>query len=256
MFTRKISTFVLIAFLLAACGNSAQPTVDPNAIMTVAFATVNAASTQTAMAQPTSTPTETPPPTQTPLPKALAFEPTVVLSATVSAPANCRFGPSTTYAGPGGLRTGKIVQVIGRDASNQWLLVRRDESGKKACWVFATNLSVQGDINTLAVAPVDLAITPNYPAPANIRAVRAGDQVQVSWDAVTVQPKDIYLDSSYFIEAWVCSGGQLVYTIFATKDTSIAIPDQAGCAEASHALLYTTTRDGYSAPASIPWPTP
>ena len=256
MSTRKIFTFTLIALLLSGCGSAAaNPTLDPNLIMTVALGTVNAASTQTAFAMPTSTATATLPPTETPTPKPPSFEPTVTFTATVTIPSNVRFGPSTLYAGPGGLRTGKLVEVIGRNAAGDWLLVR-ETGGKKSSWVYATNLTVQGNVASLAVAPVILPITPNYPPPANIKSARAGDQVQVSWDAVTIQLKDMYLESTYFVEAWVCSGGQIVYNIYAIKETSLVIPDQAGCAEASRANLYTTTKEGYSQPAAIPWPTP
>ena len=256
MSTRTILTFALIALLLSACGGApAQPTADPNLVMTVAFATVYASGTQTALAMPTNTPTETPVPTATFPPQPTAFVPTVILQATVTIPANVRFGPGTQYAGPGGLRSGKVVEVIGRNAAGDWLLIR-EVGGQKSSWVYASNLTVQGDIASLPIAPVVLPITPNYQPPTNIRAARAGDQVQVAWDAVTVQPKDTYLESTYFIEAWVCSGGQIVYNIYATKDTFITIPDQPGCAEASRGNLYTTTREGYSQPAAIPWPAP
>ena len=256
MSTRTILVFALTAALLSACGGGASaPTLDPNLVMTLAFATVNASGTQTALAIPTNTPTETPVPTPTFPPQPTAFVPSVVLSGTVTVGSNCRFGPSILYAGPGVIRYGKVLEIIGRDAIGQWLLVR-EPGGQKSCWVYAANLSVQGEIGSLLVAPVELVFNNEYQAPTNIKAARAGDQVQVSWDAVTVQIKDYYPDSSYFIEAWVCSGGQIVYNIYATKDAFVVIPDQAGCAEASRANLYTTTKEGYSQPASIPWPTP
>ena len=257
MNTRIPLISLIFALLLSACGAGAtEPTADMNLVMTLAFATVNASGTQTAFAMPTNTPTETPSPTPTFLPQPTAFVPTVILSATVTTGSNIRFGPGTVYAGPGGVRAGKVVEVVGRNAAGDWLLIR-EVGGQKSSWVYAPNLTVQGDIASLAVAPVVLPITPNYQAPANVKSGRvAGDQVQVSWDAVTVQPKDTYLESTYFIEAWVCSGGQIVYNVYATKDTFIVIPDQAGCAEASRGNLYTTTREGYSQPAVIPWPAP
>lgn len=64
--TNGIPSILCIALIvLAGCGtiNTPIPTVDPNAAMTMAFATVNAASTQTALAAPTFTPTATPYPT-------------------------------------------------------------------------------------------------------------------------------------------------------------------------------------------------
>jgi hypothetical protein len=254
--TKKILLILLAAsFVLSACGGNTtpDPALDPLIAMTSAFATVNAAFTQTALAVPTTPPppTETPGPTAGPKPT--QFSPAVTLTVSVKATANCRFGPSTIYAGPGGVRTGKILEAIGRDATSQWLLVR-EQGRKKSCWVNIVALNVQGDINTLVVAPVELIFTADYPAPPNITAVRNGDQVVISWGDVPLQPQAIYLDGHYFLEVWLCSSGQLTYTILGTNDLTVTVTDQTGCAEASHGLLYTTTREGYSQPATIPWP--
>lgn len=246
---------IVATFVLSACGGNAtpDPALDPVLAMTQAFATVNAAFTQTALAVPTNTPkpTETPIPTVPPQPT--QFTPTVVLLVTVTAPANYRFGPSTVYASPGGARTGKALETIGRDASGQWLLVR-EPGGKKSSWINIIALNVQGDINTLAIAPVELLFTPNYPPPSNVTATRSGDQIQIAWSEVPVQPQVVYLDSHYFLELWLCNGGQLAYTILATNDLTITATDQTGCAEASHGVIHTTTREGYSQPTTIPWP--
>ena len=252
MTKKTFIVIVLLTTLLVACGGDAapDPALDPLIAMTSAFATVNAGSTQTALAIPTMPP---PTPTLTPEPKPTQFTPAVTLSVMVNATANCRFGPSTTYAGPGGVRTGKMLEAIGRDVTSQWLLVR-EAGGKKSCWVNIIALNVQGDINTLAIAPVELIFTADYPAPPNITALRTGDQVLISWGNVPLQPQAIYLDGHYFLELWLCTAGQLTYTILGTNDLSITVTDQAGCSEASHGLLYTTTREGYSQPAVIPWP--
>lgn len=63
--SKRISSFVLLALLLASCSGSSTPapTVDVNAINTQAFATAFAAQTGTAIA---SLPTETPTPVPTP----------------------------------------------------------------------------------------------------------------------------------------------------------------------------------------------
>jgi len=255
MTTRTILTLSIFALLLSACGQSTpDPALDPVLAMTQAFATVNAAFTQTALAVPTTppAPTETPGPTAPPQPT--QFTPTVTLTVTVTTPANCRFGPSTTYAGPGAFKTGKTLEAIGRDAGGQWLLVR-EAGAKKSCWVNVITLNVQGDAATLDIAPVELLITPNYPPPSNISATRNGDQVVITWSDVPLTPQATYLDSHYFLELWLCNGGALTYAILATNNLFISVTDQPGCAEASHALLYTTTKEGYSQPAAIlPWP--
>ena len=247
---KTLLIIVLLSIILSACGSAAQePTPDMN-LVALALATVNASFTQTAQAIPTNTsaPTETPiPPTPT------QFVPTTILTVVVKIAANLRFGPSTVYAGPGGARSGKVLEAIGRDASGKWLLVR-DPGGKKSSWVNIISLDIQGDLTTLAIAPVELIFTPNYPAPSNIAATRNGDQVTITWADVPLQPKAVHLGSHYFLEVWLCNAGALTYTILSTNDLFITVTDQIVCAEASHGLLYTATREGYSQPAAIPWP--
>lgn len=247
---------IVVTLALSACGGGpSAPTSDPDAVMTLAFATVNASFTQTALAVPTNTlpPTETPVPPPPTSAGSAQFMPTVTFAVTISAQANCRFGPDTAYAGPGGLRSGKVLEAIGRDPTAQWLLLR-EAGGKKSCWVNVIALSMQGDPSALAVAPVTLIFTPNYPPPANVTATRNVDQVTISWADVPLQPKDTHPESHYFLELWLCNAGALTYTLRSTNDLTITVIDQPGCAEASHGQIYTATRDGYSQPASIPWP--
>lgn len=256
--TKKI--FLLLGILtltLSACGGDTtpDPALDPLVAMTSAFATVNASFTQTAQAIPTTPPPPTASPTTTAPPQPTAFEPAATIPITISAPANCRFGPDTVYAGPGGLRTGKVLDAIGRDASGQWLLVR-EASGKNSCWVNIIAIDTPGDINTLAIAPVSLLFTPNYPPPSNVGATRNVDQVTINWTEVPLQPKDTHPESHYFLEMWLCANGTLTYTLRSTNDLTITVIDQPGCAEASHGQIYTATRAGYSQPAAIPWPAP
>ena len=255
MIKRILLTLFIAAFALSACGSDTtpDPALDPVLAMTQAFATVHASFTQTALAVPTipPAPTETPVPTAPPQPT--QFTPTVILPVTVTVAANYRFGPGTVYAGPGGARTGKVLEAIGRDASGQWLLVR-EPGGNKSSWINIIALSVQGDINTLAIAPIVFIFTPNYPPPTNITATRNGDQVQISWSDVPIQPQVVYAEGHYFLELWLCNGGQPAYTLLATNNLTVTVTDQPGCATASHGLLYTATREGYSQPAAIPWP--
>lgn len=65
---RIFLTLLLLAVILTACATDAPPapTIDANAAMTQAFATVNAAMTATAQASAPEAPTETPPPSATP----------------------------------------------------------------------------------------------------------------------------------------------------------------------------------------------
>jgi hypothetical protein len=253
MTKRIFLTLLVAAFALSACGGNAtpDPALDPVLAMTAAFATINASSTQTALAVPTLPPA----PTETPVPPAPPpFNPTVIMQITVAVPVvNCRFGPDTIYVAPYGLRFGKIREAIGRDETGAWLLVREIE-GKKACWVSAPTVTVQGDPSTLAIAPTKLSFTDKYGPPPYINATRNGDQVQVSWGDVPLTKEDVFIDSHYLLETWLCSNGQFLHKLTATNDLSLVLTDDASCAESSHAQIYTATRSGYSNPAKIPWP--
>jgi hypothetical protein len=255
MIKRILFTLFIIAFTLSACGGKAtpDPALDPVLAMTQAFATVNAAFTQTALAVPTNTlaPTETPIPTA---PSPVEFIPTAIIQVTVAVPAvNCRFGPDIVYVAPYGLRSGKVREAIGRDTTGNWLLVR-EMGGKKACWVSALAVTMQGDPANLAIAPVQLSFTNKYAPPLNTMTARNNNQVQVTWSEVPLEARDIYPESRYLLEVWVCSSGQLTHTLIGTNDLSAIISDETGCAETSHAQIYTATKSGYSNPAEIPWP--
>ena len=254
LLSRFLTVVALLTMLLSACGPSA-PAVDQNAVMTAAFATVHGAYTQTAFAAPTNTPlpTETPRPTQSPQPT--AFVPSVILSVSVSSATggNCRFGPDVIYVARFILPFNKSLESIGRDASAQWILVR-EPGGAKACWMSATALTVQGDVATLPVVSTDLLISAKYLPPASVAAVRSGDQLQITWAEVTIEPRDTYLDSHFLLELWTCVGGQLTFSNVATNALSAVVTDQPGCAEPSRGQIRTATKDGYSTPAPIPWP--
>ncbi len=252
MKTHILFPLSLAALLLAACGgkDAPAPTLDPNLAMTQAFATVHAAFTQTAQAVPTDTPL----PTETPTPVGpTQFAPETTLTVTIASTANCRFGPDTIYVAPGRLRFGKVLEAIGRDESGEWLLVR-EPGGQNSCWVNMVTLSVEGDVNTLSIAPVNLLINPAYPAPPNVVSNRVGEWVQIRWGEVSLPPAAIYPESRYLLDLWLCRNGQIVHAPLATNDLSASVWDQPGCAEASRGFIYTTTREGYSPPAVIPWP--
>ena len=257
---KKRILFLLFAAALAlsACGGGEAATPsDPNAIMTLAFATVNASFTQTALAVPTNAPlpTETPSPTAEPKPG--AFEPTVILPGSVNTGVvYCRFGPEQVYVARFGLRLGKTLDVIGRNEASDWLLVREvGGATAKSCWVSAPLLTVQGDLATLAVAPVTWVTTQKYPPPANIVATRDGSKVTLKWDPVQVQKSDLYIEGRYLLEVWLCKGGVLARSLISVKIAQASLADEAGCSEPSHGQIFTSTRDGYSLPAPIaPWP--
>lgn len=255
MIKKILLTLLISAFLLTACGGEStpDPALDPIIAMTSAFATVNAAFTQTAMAVPTiSIPTDTPVPTAAVLSNPPTPSHTLLVTVTVPI-ANCRYGPDKIYTGPYGLRSGKVREAFGRDETSNWLFVR-ELDGQKACWVHISTVTVQGDVATLDITPTKLQISDSYPPPTNISATRNGNQVLVSWDNVPLDGKDVFIESHYLLETWLCDGQKIVHQQTATNEQSLTFTDEQGCAEKSSAKISTASKRGYSIPAEISWP--
>jgi hypothetical protein len=168
--------------------------------------------------------------------------------------AACLYGPATAYLWQYDLTQGDTGVVWGRAAASTWLYVKMDRwSGP--CWVSPYVVDVQGDVNKMAVQAVRLPITNAlYKAPANVQAVRNGDQVTITWNQVAMTVDD---DRGYFLDVWVCQNGNYVWMPTAKSDqyqTSATFTDQAGCSYASNGKLYTVEKHGYTDPVTISWP--
>ncbi len=72
----------------------------------------------------------------------------VKLNATAKGNANIRTGPDKNYAVAGNLTAGQSISLIGRNAAGDWL---RLDYGDVEGWVFSSLVTVEGDIQTLAV---------------------------------------------------------------------------------------------------------
>ncbi len=211
----------------------------------------------------TSTPTETPTPTITPTftvtPSPTFDFPGVVVSV---AQAHCRYGPSIAYLHAADLYQGDTGTVRGRYQNSNWLQVRFDKLSY-FCWVSPSVVTVTGDITRIRYVAHSNVNMPGpsvlYGPPTNVRAVRNGDQVTISWDPVWMTEDD---DRGYFIEAYVCQNGAYVWftvgegTLTNQYVTSYTLTDQPGCAYPSYGNLYTVEKHGYTTPVAIPWPTP
>jgi len=93
-----------------------------------------------------------------------------------------------------------------------------------------------------------------YHSPDRIKATRDSNQVTLSWNEVWMTEDD---DRGYFLEVWVCQGGNLVWLPVALPNqysNEYTFTDEAGCAQPSNGLLYTVEKHGYSNPVEIPWP--
>jgi uncharacterized protein YgiM (DUF1202 family) len=125
----------------AGVPSSAAATTDINAALTLAVATLQAASTPTV-----------PPP---------AGPPTV----TVSSPTNCRTGPSAAYDLVMTLQPGVSAEVVGKDTPDNYWIITVPGGGSQTCWLWGQYATVIGDTSKLPEAvPPPLPPSPT-PAP-------------------------------------------------------------------------------------------
>ncbi len=155
------------------------------------------------------------------------------------------------------LYAGDIGSVRGRAFYSNWLYIKFDKLNY-FCWVAPSIVDLAGNIGNINKVIPDLqSIGSNqYGPPHNVSAIRDGDEVIISWDQMEMtQDKD----RGYFIEAFVCQNGFLLWWTFSYPDqfsTSYTVKDEAGCPSPSSGQLYTVEKHGYSEPTDIPWPAP
>jgi hypothetical protein len=164
--------------------------------------------------------------------------------------AHCRFGPGIAYLHAIDLWEGDKGEVHGRNPSGTWLYIK-PETWKNRCWVSASVVEVVGDIFSVVPYRSALPHTTFIKKPKNIQAVRSGNQVIVTWDAVNVKPVDA---RGYLIEATLCSNGNLYDTAVHTDGTSYTFIDDTNCSGKSSGQLYAVEKHGYTNPVTIPWP--
>jgi hypothetical protein len=272
--------FISVCFLLAGCG----PSLEAQVSMTFAAETVTAASwtrtstptftftptitytptsssTPSFTFTPSSTPTETSTPTLTPTPT-FSSTPTFTPSPTYDFPhvtvnkplARCNWGPASSYLYGWDLFAGDTGTVYGRAPVGTWLYVHMDRPDKW-CWISPYVVDVTGDPSKLRVHQVILPITDAlYHSPTEIRAVREGDTVTITWEVVWMTQDD---DNGYFLDVYVCQNGNYVWmpTHKETQnDNTASFTDQPGCSQPSGGQIYTVEKHGYTSPVDIPWP--
>lgn len=236
---------------------AAVPSVFPSPTVTPPppSPTVTASPTSTHTPQPSATFTETPSPTVTPTPSITPTPTFAFPQATVNKQSHCRYGPAQAYLHAADLYPGDVGQVWGRSARSTWLYVRFDKLNY-ACWVAPSVVDVQGDINTLVTQKPRLPVSVLYPPPANVRAVRDGNQVTISWDPVPMTEDD---DRGYMLDIYVCQGGAYIWWPVSFKNqytTKYTITDEPGCPAPSGGKLAAVEKHGYTDWVEIPWPAP
>ncbi len=254
----KIYKIIFLIFLMvSACTPSTEEQVTSTSIAVTATSaqtdtpTATSTSTQTITSTVTFTSTIELSPTATATPT-FAF-PTVM----VNKQAHCRYGPSVAYLHAADLYAGDAGSVRGRYIYSNWLYVKFDKLNY-FCWVAPSVVDVVGDVSTVAYKELNLqSIGSNqYGPPSGVTAVRAGNQVTITWNQVKMT-KD--KDRGYLLELLVCQDTIYKWWTDSYPDqesTSYTVKDEAGCAQPSSGKLYTVEKHGFSEPAIIPWPAP
>jgi len=254
---KHVMLCICLTWMLGSCAPvETPPPTAPISYTPTYTPTIEVLPSQTPAFTPTFLPSSTPTPASTSTP---VITPTfAILRGTVLETSNCRYGPSQPYLYFTGLITGSNLEVIGRREDSQWIYVQAI-GGHHPCWVKASQMDVQGDINNLEIYYPDLAPLPQspyYPPTVVTKIVRAGTQVKVMWLDIPLHPGDEE-DASmqhYIIEVWHCVGGQIVFDPLATNDTSITFTDEPDCSQPSHGRIFVQEKHGFAGPAEIPWP--
>jgi hypothetical protein len=251
---------VIGGFLLAACTGPTAPTPTETLLPTkTALAdtatpeplptdTPEPTLTATATATEVPTTTPTPVPTQTPLPTATPTSEFPVL--TLKMQANCRYGPGTAYLYSHGLYPDEQVEAHGRSYNGNWLWIQ-PQNLTRHCWAAKSVFEDAENTGTLNFVTSKLPFSDDYGPPQNIRVVRSGDTVTVSWNRIQFRGDH---ERGYLIEANVCQNGTLVFMAVQTNDNTYSLQDETTCTQKSSAILYTAGKHGYSTPDTIPWP--
>jgi len=154
----------VVALLVAslACAAPGIPTPDSNVIGTMVVQTIVAGLTQTSEAfipitglgSPTSTPTPEPPtltPTATLSPTPIFTATPLVPQVSVSVATNCRVGPGKVYDRVGALLVGEVAEVVGRDSTGAYWLIRNPDSDSGFCWLWGEYATLTGNYVALPV---------------------------------------------------------------------------------------------------------
>lgn len=162
----------------------------------------------------------------------------------------CRYGPGKAYLYSHGLYEGDQAVVEGRNSTGIWLWVQ-PENLDRHCWMAASVAEVTGDIKYTPIVTTKLPHSTLYGPPQNVRSLRNGDEVIVTWDPVWMTDDD---NRGYLIEATLCQNGSLFSVAIHTDKPKYTFTDQENCSGSAGGKLYTVEKHGYTDPVTIPWP--
>lgn len=217
-----------------------------------------ATSEPTQTATPTETATPTPTDTLTP-----TVTPTLVESlrakVIVDGRLTCRFGPGAPYLYKFTFAGTATIELVGRMEYSHWVLAQA-VGGNNRCWVNGGPEFLQIDGDPQSLPPMDphvvLPWSSYYGPMSNVRAVRDGSLVTVSYGGLVLVPErgDDSEQTPYVLEAWVCQGGEFVFTAEGSYGYAIEVVDEPGCDEVSHGRVAAAEKHGYTPFVDVPWP--
>ena len=214
-----------------------DPTSTPTEIPTSTF-------TLTPSATPTNTITSTP--TKIPTGTFTATPEGVAVSAEQNV--NCRWGPNVAYLNAGLLPAGASAAIDGRDYAATWLWIQM-EGIAYHCWVAASAVLLQGDVDSVPRVSIDPPINNAVPSASGVSASRNGSKVTITWS-----PSSPAVDLHYLVRANLCNGQYVIETIISTQNSAVTVQDKIDCPGSSSAQLFVVNKTGYAAPVTVPWP--
>ena len=249
--SNKALLLVTSIFLLASCGattpeaNATAPPSDTQAPTHTSTDTATATQTATETLTPTITltPTETlsPTPSETPTPA-----PVIALAVRNG---NCRVGPGEAYISVSVFDEGHEAVALGRDYDGDWVWLQPPDFNQR-CWVHAGNMEFSSDLRAgVAFIVTSVVTNSEVDAPTGVTAVRNGNTITFSWNAIFQT-----FEVGYLLEVRQCLNGNLVDFSYATGGTSITLNDTADCGGGAFGELRGKNKLGYSSAVRLPWP--
>jgi hypothetical protein len=168
----------------------------------------------------------------------------------------CHYGPGAPYLYKYGVYKDSNLEIIRRVEPGNYVEIRAI-GGTNPCWLKVDYLDIKGDLSQVepvSAADVKLPMSPYYGPPTGVAAVRAGDEVVVSWHPVVLRAGDDQGAAPYVVEVWVCQAGQIQFLPIGAYRTSAKVTDEAGCAEPSRGWVTAAEKHGYTRRVEIAWP--
>ncbi|MBX3046715.1 MAG: hypothetical protein KF698_06945 [Anaerolineales bacterium] len=251
-----LTALIALSMLLSACGALAPAATETPL---PAPATITPSETPVPSATPTPTETPTPVPTVTDTPTVTpTFVDSLRAKVIVDGRLACRFGPGAEYLYKFTFAGGSNIEVVGRMEHSNWVLAQAI-GGNNRCWVNGGEefLQFNGERNSLAPRDPHVVLAWSYIYTyglGGVSASRSGNTVTVSWNAIVLNAGDDSEQTPYIVEAWVCQGGEYVFTAVGSWGTSAQVVDDGSCGMPGYARVAAAEKHGYTPFVDVPWP--